>query len=157
VLVRLASGEMVLFYYEFVDNYWVGPFNMRSSSDDWFHAISCASERSEYEKNYGPKSFRGVGVAIGWKTIPVQNLVSDNAIAQAVSRRLPTVTARDRTQLRSCGICGGKSEMGQVFFKYFVFPINSDYTECSTHVHSYTSETLAKGRGYRNWTQSTPP
>jgi hypothetical protein len=34
---------------------------------------------------------------------------SGRAIAQAVSRRLPTAAARVRYQFRSCGICGGYS------------------------------------------------
>jgi hypothetical protein len=38
--------------------------------------------------------------------------VLGRAIAQAVSRRLPTATARVRAQVRSCGICGGRSGTG---------------------------------------------
>jgi hypothetical protein len=41
------------------------------------------------------------------------------AIAQVVSRRLPTATARVRAQVRSCGICGKQSGIGAVFSKYF--------------------------------------
>jgi hypothetical protein len=43
------------------------------------------------------------------------------AIAQAVSRRLPTAAARVRAQVRSCGICGGQSGTGAVFSEYFGF------------------------------------
>jgi hypothetical protein len=41
------------------------------------------------------------------------------AIAQAVSRLLPTVAA----QVRSCGICGGQSGIGAGFLKVIPFPL----------------------------------
>jgi hypothetical protein len=44
------------------------------------------------------------------------------ALTQAVSRRLTTTAARVRSKVRSCGICGGKLELGQVFSEYFGFP-----------------------------------
>jgi hypothetical protein len=44
------------------------------------------------------------------------------AIAQAVSRWLPTVAARVRAQVRSCGICGEQSGSGAGFSEYFGFP-----------------------------------
>jgi hypothetical protein len=43
------------------------------------------------------------------------------AIAQAVSRRLPTAAAWVRAQFRSCGICGGQSGTGVGFSEYFGF------------------------------------
>jgi hypothetical protein len=47
------------------------------------------------------------------------------AIAQAVSRRLPTAAARVRVQVRSCGICGGQSGSGADFLRVlrFLLPI----------------------------------
>jgi hypothetical protein len=42
------------------------------------------------------------------------------AIAQAISRRLPTA-ARVRSQVRSCGILVDKMALGQVSSEYFVF------------------------------------
>jgi hypothetical protein len=48
--------------------------------------------------------------------VPVR-LVLGRAIAQAVSRWLPTAAALVRARVRSCGICGG-----QVFSEYFGFP-----------------------------------
>jgi hypothetical protein len=39
------------------------------------------------------------------------------AIAQAVSRRLPTAAARVRARVWSCGICGGQSGAGAGFLR----------------------------------------
>jgi hypothetical protein len=36
--------------------------------------------------------------------------IDSGAIAQAVSRRLPTAAAGVQAQVRSCGICGGKTK-----------------------------------------------
>jgi hypothetical protein len=60
------------------------------------------------------------------------------AIAQAVSRWLPTAAARVRTWVRSCGICGGQSGAGTVFLKSTsVSPANSHSTDCSTIIIVY--------------------
>jgi hypothetical protein len=47
------------------------------------------------------------------------------AIAQAVSRWLPTAAAWVRSQARSCGICGGQSGTGAGFLRVlrFLLPI----------------------------------
>jgi hypothetical protein len=45
------------------------------------------------------------------------------ATAQASIRRLPTAAARVRAQVRSCGICGGQSDIGAVFFRVLQFPL----------------------------------
>jgi hypothetical protein len=45
------------------------------------------------------------------------------AIAQAVSRRLPTAAARVRAQVRSCGICGGQRGTGIGFLRVLRFPL----------------------------------
>jgi hypothetical protein len=45
------------------------------------------------------------------------------AIVQAVSRRLPTVAARVRSQVRSRGICGGQSGTGASVLRVLWFPL----------------------------------
>jgi hypothetical protein len=44
-------------------------------------------------------------------------------IAQAVSQRLPTLAARVRAQVRSCGICGGQSGTGAGVLRALRFPL----------------------------------
>jgi hypothetical protein len=45
------------------------------------------------------------------------------AIAQAVSRWLPTAAARVRAQVWSCGVCGGQSGAGARFLRVLRFPL----------------------------------
>jgi hypothetical protein len=46
------------------------------------------------------------------------------ATAQTViSRRLPNVAARVRSQVSSCGICGGQSGIGTSFLRVLRFPL----------------------------------
>jgi hypothetical protein len=45
------------------------------------------------------------------------------AIAQAVSRWLPTAAARVQSQVKSCGICGGQSGPGFLRVLWFPLPI----------------------------------
>jgi hypothetical protein len=45
------------------------------------------------------------------------------AIAQAVSIRFPTAAARVRSQVGSCGICGGQSGTGAGFLRVLRFPL----------------------------------
>jgi hypothetical protein len=45
------------------------------------------------------------------------------AIAQEVSRRLPTAAARVRAQVRSCGTCGGRIGAGAGFLRVLLFPL----------------------------------
>jgi hypothetical protein len=53
---------------------------------------------------------------------PQEQWMSDRAIAQAVSRRLPTAVAWVRYQVRSCGFVVTKVALRQVFYNYFGFP-----------------------------------
>jgi hypothetical protein len=45
------------------------------------------------------------------------------AIAQAISRWLPTMAARVRARVWSCGICGGQSGAGAGFLRVLWFPL----------------------------------
>jgi hypothetical protein len=47
----------------------------------------------------------------------------DRAIAQAVSRWLPTTAVRVRTQVKSRGICVGQSGTGEGFLRVLRFPL----------------------------------
>jgi hypothetical protein len=52
-----------------------------------------------------------------------RHTIQGRAIAQAVSRRLPTAAARVQAQAGSCGICGGQSGTGAGFFRVLPFPL----------------------------------
>jgi hypothetical protein len=49
--------------------------------------------------------------------------MTGRAIAQAVSRWLPTAAARVRARVWSCGICGGQSGDGAAFLRVLRFPL----------------------------------
>jgi hypothetical protein len=49
-------------------------------------------------------------------------------IAQAVSRRRPIAAVRVRAQIRSCGICGGQSGIGESFLRVLRFPLSIIHT-----------------------------
>jgi hypothetical protein len=53
----------------------------------------------------------------------IVNITNGRAIAQAVSRRLPTAVDRVPSQVRSCGICGGQSGIGENFLLALRFPL----------------------------------
>jgi hypothetical protein len=48
---------------------------------------------------------------------------SGQAVAQVVSSRLSTAAGRVRDRIRSCGICGGQSDIGEGFLRVFRFPL----------------------------------
>jgi hypothetical protein len=60
--------------------------------------------------------------------------VQGRAVAQAVSRWLPTAASRVRVRA-ACGVCGGQSAQGQVFSEYFGFPCQSFHQYL--HYHNY--------------------
>jgi hypothetical protein len=87
------------------------------------------------------------------------NRALGRAIAQAVSRRLPTAAARVRVQVRSSGICGGKSGTGAGFLRILRFPLPILIPSTA----SYSSSSIIRGWNNRSisgrctkWTQSHP-
>jgi hypothetical protein len=67
-----------------------------------------------------------------------------SAIAQAVSRRLPTAAARVQTRVWSCGIlCWTKVALGQVFSENFGFPCQSTF-HLLLHNHLHYHPRLAQ-------------
>jgi hypothetical protein len=58
------------------------------------------------------------------RLLPLElRIESSRAIAQAVSRWLPTAAARVRSQVRLCGICGVQSGTGAGFLRVLRFPL----------------------------------
>jgi hypothetical protein len=55
------------------------------------------------------------------------------AIAQAVSRWLPTATARVRARVSQVGFVVDKVALGQVLFEYFGFPFQSSFHQILHH------------------------
>jgi hypothetical protein len=53
----------------------------------------------------------------------VSNPNRSRAIAQEVSRRLPTAASHVLAQVKSCGICGGQSVTGADFLQALRFPL----------------------------------
>jgi hypothetical protein len=52
-----------------------------------------------------------------------QHVFIGRAVAQAVSRWLPTAAAPGSRPVRSCGICGGQSGTGAGFLQVLRFPL----------------------------------
>jgi hypothetical protein len=50
--------------------------------------------------------------------------ITGRAIAESVSRWLPTATARVQSRFWSSGICGGQSGAGAGFLRVFRFPLS---------------------------------
>jgi hypothetical protein len=77
------------------------------------------------------------------------------AIAQAVSRWLPTAAARVRSRVWSSGICGGQSGGGAVFSEYFAFPCQSLFHKILHHLGQATiGQSVADVPSGSSW---TPP
>jgi hypothetical protein len=79
-------------------------------------------------------------------------------IAQVVSRRLPKAATRVRSQVRSCGICGGQSGSGASFLRVlrFLLPILIPPTaqHSSTIIRSWYNRPVSGRR--TKWAQSQP-
>jgi hypothetical protein len=58
---------------------------------------------------------------------------------RAVSRWIPTVAARVRSQVRSCGICGGQSGTGAGFLRVLRFPCQSSFHRLLHNHHNLSS------------------
>jgi hypothetical protein len=76
-----------------------------------------------------------------------------HAIAQAVSRRLPTAAARVRTQVRLCEICGGQSGTWAGFLRVLLFPLPILIPQTASHTHHH----LASGAGTIGQTMADVP
>jgi hypothetical protein len=95
-----------------------------------------------------------------WMMLPVRLIILvGRAVAQAVSRRLPTEAARVRAQVKSCAICGGQSGTGAGFLRVLRFPLPIPIPPTAPH----SSSSIIRGcynksvNGRRTkWTQSHP-
>jgi hypothetical protein len=68
----------------------------------------------------------------------IEKALLGRAVAQAVSRRLPTAAARVLAQVRSCGFVVDKVALGQVFSEYFRFPCQLSFHRL-LHIHHHPS------------------
>jgi hypothetical protein len=91
----------------------------------------------------------GVSFAAKWSVDQLPRAVIrstvGHAIAQAVSRRLPTAAAPVRAQVRSCGICGGQNGTGVGFLRVLLFPRRSQWRRGLRHEPSSPARTLDRG------------
>jgi hypothetical protein len=95
-------------------------------------------------------------VEIQWVSPPLNLLFSDSiwpnnmttivtwqpgrAIAQAVSRRLPTAPARVQTRVWSSGICGGQNGAGAGFLRVLRFPLPIFILPTSPFLHHHNHQ-----------------
>jgi hypothetical protein len=80
------------------------------------------------------------------------------AIAQAVSRWLPTAAAWVRARVRSCGICGEQSGTGAAFLRILRFPLPILTPPTAPHSSSIVRGWYSRPVSGRRtkWTQSHP-
>jgi hypothetical protein len=74
------------------------------------------------------------------------------AVAQAVSRWIPTAAARVRVRAEQVGFVVNKMALGQVFPEYFGFPCQSFHRFLQHHKHPGLAQ-LAIGSRSVEWTQ----
>jgi hypothetical protein len=76
-----------------------------------------------------------------------------HAIAQAVSRWLPTAAARVQARVWQVGFVVDKVALGQVFSEYFGFPCQSSFHQILHH-HNHLGQVQQASSGRRaEWTQ----
>jgi hypothetical protein len=86
-------------------------------------------------------------------------LEEGRAVAQAVSHRLPTAAARVRAQVRSRGICGGRSGTEAGFLRVLRFPLPISILPIAPQSPSSTIRgwyTRPNSGRNTKWTQSQP-
>jgi hypothetical protein len=95
---------------------------------------------------------------LGPANISPLNCTMGRAIAQAVSRCLPTSAAQVPAQIRSCGICGGQSVTGAGLLRLIRFPlpilIPPTVLHSSSLIRGWYNRTISGRR--TKWTQSHP-
>jgi hypothetical protein len=74
------------------------------------------------------------------ETNPMSNLYLGRAIAEAVSRWLPTSAARVRARVWQLGFVVDKVALGQVFSEYFGFPCQNRSFYQLLHHHNYSGQ-----------------
>jgi hypothetical protein len=77
------------------------------------------------------------------------------AIAQAVSRWLPTAAARVQSWVWSIGICGGQNGAGAGFLRVLRFPLPIFIPPNSPSSRSPGAGTI--GQKWQTWTPPPPP
>jgi hypothetical protein len=86
------------------------------------------------------------------KLVNTKYMSQGRAVAQAVSRRFPTVAAWDPSHLRSCWICGGQSGTGARFSPLPIFiPPAAPH---SSIIRDWYNRPISGRR--TKWTQSHP-
>jgi hypothetical protein len=97
-----------------------GAYVCSTSLCPWTHKHSLCGLRNTYIYNSYCDN-----ILIGIKVPLLTYGENGRAIAQAVSRRLPTGAARVRARVRWCGICGGESGTGPGFLRVlrFLLPV----------------------------------
>jgi hypothetical protein len=94
-------------------------YSFRYSSHSYYCLLQIFSVAVNYHQLV---SFNTICMSIVVCTISLATRLG-RAIAQAVSRWLPTAAARVRSQVRSCWICGGQSGTGAGFLRVLRFSL----------------------------------